>query len=856
MQKSLKSILIFTLLLLCQHNDAQQVVSLEIDAGSEHKPISPYIYGKNNCTSSDPGNPLSQQDWQRLHDLGIKMVRENGGNNSTKYNWRRKLSSHPDWYNNVFPSDWDYEATAIQNNIPSVQGMFGFQLIGKAAKSNSHNFSSWNFNQAQWWDGVEQNLCGGGQVDSSGGNQALVDGDPDLYLEDWPADSTIGILDHWFGPGGVGLDSTMLRYWCMDNEPAVWGGKHDDILDSQPPAEDYMQSFFEVAKGARARFPGIKISGPVSANEWQWYNWDGGKVEYKGQQYVFLEYFIMRIAEEQQASGIRLLDLLTIHFYPTDMDPEDIIQLHRVYFDRTYDYPNANGVKRSGPGVWDNNITKEYIFGRCSDWLDEYMGPGHGVTFAVTETGINGDDPNVTALWYASTLGEFAREGVEIFTPWSWKTGMYEVLHLFSRYGREYFVDALSSEEEFVSAYPTIDTTGDSMSIFLVNRHLNESRQLEIDLLDFQIKNGAHKMFTLTDLPVSETFVSHEENALTETAAEVTDNILSLTLAPLSVNVVFLNLAENEIQSGDLIAECEAENGELTGVTVDSVNPGYSGWGYVTGLDDTGDELSVSIEVPERGLYKLLIRYNSPSGNKYQDLKINNGSWSQVRFPATESFSDLDAGTYLLETGENSFTIRSSWGWTDFDKFQIYPSARNSYDIASGPVDTAATEETRALYDFLVLQFGKRIISGQTHSYYTSLSSLTGKAPLLRAGDFQYFTEGYPYLWVDGGHTFGKSDDGSVTALIDWYNSAGKTGIVSYQWHWHSPSGGSVSTNTYYTDYTTFDITRAVTPGTQEYQDIIRDIDDISTELKKFQDAGIPVLWRPLHEAGGGWFWW
>ncbi|MDX2430223.1 MAG: glycosyl hydrolase, partial [Bacteroides sp.] len=27
-------------------------------------------------------------------------------------------------------------------------------------------------------------------------------------------------------------------------------------------------------------------------------------------------------------------------------------------------------------------------------------------------------------------------------------------------------------------------------------------------------------------------------------------------------------------------------------------------------------------------------------------------------------------------------------------------------------------------------------------------------------------------------------------------------------------------------------------------------------ELAKFMDAGVPVLWRPLHEAGGGWFWW
>ena len=70
------------------------------------------------------------------------------------------------------------------------------------------------------------------------------------------------------------------------------------------------------------------------------------------------------------------------------------------------------------------------------------------------------------------------------------------------------------------------------------------------------------------------------------------------------------------------------------------------------------------------------------------------------------------------------------------------------------------------------------------------------------------------------------------------------------------PTGGAAGTNTFYTDFTTFDVTRAVTPGTQEYTDIIRDIDDIAVQLKKFEDAGVPILWRPLHEAGGGWFWW
>ncbi len=104
---------------------------------------------------------------------------------------------------------------------------------------------------------------------------------------------------------------------------------------------------------------------------------------------------------------------------------------------------------------------------------------------------------------------------------------------------------------------------------------------------------------------------------------------------------------------------------------------------------------------------------------------------------------------------------------------------------------------------------------------------------MLRAGDLMHFTDGYPYLWKDGHHTFGKDDDGTVDELITWYNSTGKKGIVSLQWHWCSPTGGAAGTNTFYTDFTTFDITKAVTPGTQENTDILRDIDDIAIQLKK-----------------------
>lgn len=530
-------------LLLTVNLNAQNPVKIVIDAASEKKAISPLIYGKNNSLSDWIGNPINAAEWQKLQDAGITLFRESGGNNSTKYNWRRKLSSHPDWYNNVYKHDWDYAAASLQQHIPNAQGMWSFQLIGKAAKTNSANFNDWGYNGSKWWSGVNQNLAGGGIVNPAGGSEAKKDGNPNLYLEDWPADSTVAILGHWFNAGSLDLDSTKICYWGMDNEPEIWSGTHDDVMPKQISAEEFMQRYFEVAKKARAKFPGIKLCGPVPANEWQWYNWDGDAISYKGKKYVWLEYFIMRVAEEQQASGIRLLDVLDIHFYPGETKGEDIVQLHRVYFDKNYVYPGANGVHRIGGG-WNANINNEYIFGRCAEWLTKYLGNEHGVTFGVSETGIDSDDANVSATWYASTLGEFAKNSVEFFTPWTWENGMFEVLHLFSRYAQSFFVDGVSDQEEFVSAYPTFNEHRDSMTLFLVNRHTSQSKSLQIDIQNFTVQSNS-TFYSLANLPNKETFVSHTKNALQISELQTTVYPISVEIKPLSVNALVLKAAPN-----------------------------------------------------------------------------------------------------------------------------------------------------------------------------------------------------------------------------------------------------------------------------------------------------------------------
>src|SRR5690625_3008303 len=105
---------------------------------------------------------------------------------------------------------------------------------------------------------------------------------------------------------------------------------------------------------------------------------------------------------------------------------------------------------------------------------------------------------------------------------------------------------------------------------------------------------------------------------------------------------------------------------------------------------------------------------------------------------------------------------------------------------------------------------------------------------------------------------YGASTD-DVERGIEWHEQGG---IVAFGWHWNAPKD-LLNTDEhpwwsgFYTDATTFDVEYAMNhPESEDYKLLLRDIDAIAEELKKLQEAGVPVLWRPLHEAEGGWFWW
>lgn len=597
-----------------------QNVTITIDITKGKKAVSPYIYGRNNTFDK----PASFYE-----DAGLRFARMNGGNNATKYNWRKKITSHPDWYNNVYGVNWDELAQNIDTNHPDMQGMFAFQILGRVASSTEHNFNDWGYNQSQYWEGVHQNLAGGGVPNTSGTNsgKAAVEGDTGLYTMAWPADSSVAILDHWFGAGGLGLDKSQFLYWSMDNEADIWDGTHDDIMPELISASDFLDRFINLAKKARNKFPEIKVSGPVLTSEWHWYNWKGNGVTVDGKYYSFLEYFIKRCADEEKASGIRVLDVVDLHHYPYAPSNADALQNHRIFYDKDYDYPGANGLKKINGG-WDNSLAKEYIFQRIEDWLIEYFGDDHGITLGLSEWSPGPSEPNLASVIYATHLGTFANHGVELFSPWTWFTGMWETLHLFSRYSKDYSISSISSLENMVSAYATVNEVTDSMTIFVVNRDMNFAHNVTINLNGFSVNDGGYKTLQLSSLPANETFVSHTENALKTGTAAISSNSLTISVPALSTTAILLE------GSGSAITDIEEYRTLLEEIKI-YPNPAS---------DDVAIEINSNIAEP------VEITVYDQRGCKIQSHQKHYDGIS----PVTVSVSTIPAGFYLLSVKKSS----------------------------------------------------------------------------------------------------------------------------------------------------------------------------------------------------------
>ncbi len=305
----------------------------------------------------------------------------------------------------------------------------------------------------------------------------------------------------------------------------------------------------------------------------------------------------------------------------------------------------------------------------------------------------------------------------------------------------------------------------------------------------------------------------------------------------------------------------EAENAtRSSGMTVGNSVAGYSGTGYVQGFDNTfAKNVTFTMNAPAAGVYDLTIRYGTPSGEKGYVLEVN-GQQSQGMFPNVATYGTAQAGKFSLKAGNNTLVIGGGWGWYTIDYITltsatVTPPAKPAKNLT----DANATTSTKNLFSYLVDVYGTKVLAAQQETNELQeinyVRTHSGKDPAIGSYDLIEYS---PSRVEHGARPQGFSE-----SAIQWAKKDQGRGIISLIWHWNAPTDlinqapDKLWWSGFYTRATTFDIAAVLADKNgAKYQLLLRDIDVIATELKKFQAQDIPVLWRPLHEAGGGWFWW
>lgn len=307
----------------------------------------------------------------------------------------------------------------------------------------------------------------------------------------------------------------------------------------------------------------------------------------------------------------------------------------------------------------------------------------------------------------------------------------------------------------------------------------------------------------------------------------------------------------------------EAETGSVSGkAKVKSDRKGYKGKGYVTNIS-AEEDWSREIELTDSQYYDLTITVASDvpcvngiavNGKKLQDFSASgSGKFEKVTFK-----------NIYIEKGKTAISVIPVDGGLDVDCLTLTASEDISkLDLTiSKPALSNKDSDYNALYQYLCESYGKQVLLGQHDTIGTSAETdmiykTTGKYPAIRFGDLMLATE-----------KDSITTDTEMNIAMDW---ASKDGIVGYMWHWAAPD----DKREYYADQTDFDIKKAVTKEniaelsledikklqkdgkvSKECVAIVQDIDTVSEKLSTLRDEGIAVLWRPLHEASNGDFWW
>ncbi len=446
-----------------------------VNAANVHT-IDPNIYGS------------AFADTAQLSDLRLPLNR-NGGNASDTYSFAQDATNHAsDWYfesislgtGNGQGMDSFIGATKAGGAQPSVTlNLFDWAAKLGANRSNLGSFSVANYGPQQSTDPWNSNFGNGIHTN---GTDITGNNPNDAYVANSPALEQVWVqhLISTFGNsqnGGV-------QYYNLGNEPGLWNSTHRDIHPGGDTLTELRDRIINYASMVKTLDPGAKILGP---EEWGWTNYFISGADAAGQNwgatYNGLDaeaWLLDQLHQHDTATGQRLLDYFTLHFYPQGGQFSDDVSTSmellrnrstRSLWDPTY-------VDESWIGGTGINGGKVNLVNQMKNWVNTYY-PGTKIGITEYNWGAEGNMNGATTQ--ADIWGILGREGVDLANRWTTPaagTPAYLAMKMYRNYdsaGSSFGDTSLAASvgnPDQVSAFASLRSADGALTVMVVNKNL------------------------------------------------------------------------------------------------------------------------------------------------------------------------------------------------------------------------------------------------------------------------------------------------------------------------------------------------------------------------------------------------
>lgn len=546
--------------------------NVTIDPTQAQARISPYVYGANQVD----GSSVKFTAWRQ------------GGNRMTGYNWENNYSHAG--------SDWQFSSDTYLCDTPatcSTPGATITQYVDAARAASAYSLVT--LQMAGYVSADADGTVTEAEVAPSArwmevvpkkGSAFLLS--PNLNDDQVYMDELVNFLVQRYGRANQG---GILGY-SLDNEPDLWSSTHARIHPDACGAAELVERSAALAAAVKGVDASAEIFGFVSygyagylalqdAADW---------VSVKGDYEWYVQYFLAQMAAASQQAGLRLLDVLDLHYYSeargddtrvqegTTANAAARVQSTRSLWDPSYDFSATD------PTVGENSWITEWndaiaLIPRVQGYIrDRYP----GTKFAITEYDFGAADHISGGIAEADALGIFGREGVYFASRWGdpgrYTDAAYQLYLNYDGKGSGFgdiSVKAASSDVINVPTYAALDEANPNLlHVILINRDLASAQTASVTIIgstvygDGQVWGFDASSATLTD----------------RGAVAVTSNAFSLSLPALSaMHVVLTGSAAVPVTGLG-----GAGGATLVGVAGTSAKPGGSGGTSGGGLAGAG----------------------------------------------------------------------------------------------------------------------------------------------------------------------------------------------------------------------------------------------------------------------------